>query len=436
MSSGVALHSRLVISALTITLLPEPVAPAISRWGILARSTAIALPATSRPRANVSVEPDAAKSTSSRIRRRATTLNSLLGTSIPTALLPGIGASIRMLRAARAIERSSDRASIRLTLMCGGGLDLVLGHDRAGVAADDPGVDVEARELLDDDRLVPGVDRVRLAPAAGVGARQVEQLDRRQHAGVALARGGESRGVGDVVRVAEAAAVARPRRASRERPRVARLRRAAGERRRGGRRRLGRPYGSGRRSRLPAPDAGLARRVDAGRRAGLAPAPASATGAARPRPSARRASAAAAVAASAAAAMPVLERRAGRARGPGRGRQQGAEAAGRRRSAARDGERQQDHERAGRREQRLEQARPGTARSGRRVNSPRELGSLHQAEHADVGHPDAQQRAAPRRARILARAPLEVPARQQQHERQQPAPGAEVRHRRGSATSP
>ena len=57
------------MSALTMTLLPEPVAPAMSRCGILARSTAWALPATSRPRAKVSFEPDALKSTSSRIRR-------------------------------------------------------------------------------------------------------------------------------------------------------------------------------------------------------------------------------------------------------------------------------------------------------------------------------------------------------------------------------
>ena len=55
------------MSALTMTLLPEPVAPAMSRCGILARSTALALPATSRPRAKVSVESDALKSTSSRI---------------------------------------------------------------------------------------------------------------------------------------------------------------------------------------------------------------------------------------------------------------------------------------------------------------------------------------------------------------------------------
>ena len=109
------------MSALTMTLLPEPVAPAISRCGILDRSTAWARPATSRPSANVSVDPDAEKSTSSRIRRSATMLNSLFGISIPTALLPGIGASIRMLRAASAIDRSSWSASIRLSLMCGAG---------------------------------------------------------------------------------------------------------------------------------------------------------------------------------------------------------------------------------------------------------------------------------------------------------------------------
>ena len=109
------------MSALTMTLLPEPVAPAMSRCGILARSTAWALPATSRPSANVSVEPDALKSTSSRIRRRATMLKSAFGISMPTALLPGIGASMRRERAARAIARSSARPSIRLTLMSGAG---------------------------------------------------------------------------------------------------------------------------------------------------------------------------------------------------------------------------------------------------------------------------------------------------------------------------
>ena len=103
------------MTALTMTLLPEPVAPAISRCGIFARSTALAAPATSRPRANVSFDSAAVNSTSSRIRRRATMLKSLFGISIPTALLPGIGASIRSERAARAIARSSASASIRET---------------------------------------------------------------------------------------------------------------------------------------------------------------------------------------------------------------------------------------------------------------------------------------------------------------------------------
>ncbi len=51
----------------------------------------------------------------------ATTLKSLLGISIPTTVLPGIGASIRIVRAASAIARSSARPSIRLTLTDGSG---------------------------------------------------------------------------------------------------------------------------------------------------------------------------------------------------------------------------------------------------------------------------------------------------------------------------
>ncbi len=120
-SSGVARQSRLVIRAFTMTLLPEPVAPAIRRWGILARSAARAWPATSRPRAKVSLEPEAPKSTSSMIRRSETMLKSLLGISRPTTVLPGMGASIRIVRAARAIARSSERLSIRETLIDGSG---------------------------------------------------------------------------------------------------------------------------------------------------------------------------------------------------------------------------------------------------------------------------------------------------------------------------
>ena len=56
-SSGAARISRLVMSALTMTLLPEPVAPAMSRCGIFAEVDRCGpCPATSRPRAKVSFE--------------------------------------------------------------------------------------------------------------------------------------------------------------------------------------------------------------------------------------------------------------------------------------------------------------------------------------------------------------------------------------------
>ena len=156
-SCGVASHRRLVMTALTMTLLPEPVAPAISRCGILARSTACALPATSRPRAKVRVEPDALKSSSSRMRRRATILKSLFGISMPTALLPGMGASIRSDRAASAIERSSDKASIRLSLMSGAGWTSYWVTTGPAFRPTISGRDAEARQLLDDDVFDPQV---------------------------------------------------------------------------------------------------------------------------------------------------------------------------------------------------------------------------------------------------------------------------------------
>ena len=55
------------------------------------------------------------------MRRIATTLKSMFGISRPTTCLPGIGASIRIVRAASAIARSSASASIRLTLIDGSG---------------------------------------------------------------------------------------------------------------------------------------------------------------------------------------------------------------------------------------------------------------------------------------------------------------------------
>ena len=111
------------MSALTQTLLPEPVAPAISRWGILARSTAIGLArdVAARGRTSAGWSPRAC-CVSSTSGRKPTTSLTAFGISMPTTSLPGIGASIRIERADRAIARSSARASIRETLTWCSGL--------------------------------------------------------------------------------------------------------------------------------------------------------------------------------------------------------------------------------------------------------------------------------------------------------------------------
>ena len=110
-----AWKSRLAISTLTKTLLPWPVAPAMSRWGIRVRSPTMAWPETSLPTASPSESEPARKLADSTTSRIETRLADLLGTSIPTADLPGIGASIRSGAAARARERSFWSAVMRFT---------------------------------------------------------------------------------------------------------------------------------------------------------------------------------------------------------------------------------------------------------------------------------------------------------------------------------
>ena len=99
---------------------------------------------------------------------------------MPTALLPGIGASMRRVRAARAIARSSERRLDPAHLHVRRGLDLVLGHDRPGVAPDDLGRDVEARELLDDDVLGPAVERLVAGRVDPLDGRVQQRRARRQ----------------------------------------------------------------------------------------------------------------------------------------------------------------------------------------------------------------------------------------------------------------
>ena len=97
------------------TDLPEPVAPAINTWGILAISNTTVLPPISLPTAKESLDLLSLNSLDSNKSRSITPEVSLLGTSIPTAAFPGIGASIRISAAARFNLISSANPTILLT---------------------------------------------------------------------------------------------------------------------------------------------------------------------------------------------------------------------------------------------------------------------------------------------------------------------------------
>ncbi len=100
-SSGCALYRMLMINVLIHTDLPEPVAPAISICGILAISETTTLPAISFPTAKARLDWKSLNSFVSSKSRSPTGMVSLLGTSIPIAAFPGMGASIRISIAAR-----------------------------------------------------------------------------------------------------------------------------------------------------------------------------------------------------------------------------------------------------------------------------------------------------------------------------------------------
>ena len=102
--------------ALRQTDFPEPVVPAMSRWGMAVRSATTDWPDTSWPSANRRGDSILANASDSITSRRATTETSGLGTSMPTSDLPGIGASMRRVRASIASARSFAAADMRLTL--------------------------------------------------------------------------------------------------------------------------------------------------------------------------------------------------------------------------------------------------------------------------------------------------------------------------------
>ena len=120
-SVGVERISSEQMMALTHTLLPDPVAPAIRTCGILARSALNGWPATSWPSAKASllVAPSVSKLSEPSTSLRVTRSKALFGISMPTYGSPGIGASIRIERAARPSARLSARPSIRDSLMPG-----------------------------------------------------------------------------------------------------------------------------------------------------------------------------------------------------------------------------------------------------------------------------------------------------------------------------
>src|SRR5438445_137738 len=95
-SSGVAWKSMPAISALMQTLFPDPVAPAIRRCGMRVMSPTTVLPETSVPIASDNSVLSFWKVGVWMISRRVTRLVALLGTSIPSAGLPGMGAWMRI----------------------------------------------------------------------------------------------------------------------------------------------------------------------------------------------------------------------------------------------------------------------------------------------------------------------------------------------------
>ena len=115
-SSGLALKRILIISVFIHTDLPDPVEPAMRRCGILAISVVITCPLISIPTANDILDFAFLKFSDSTNSLNVTTDISLLGTSIPIAAFPGIGASILISAAARLSLISSARLSILLTL--------------------------------------------------------------------------------------------------------------------------------------------------------------------------------------------------------------------------------------------------------------------------------------------------------------------------------
>ena len=191
--------------ALMHTLLPEPVAPAISRWGISARSTAIGWPDTSSPRAMASGEMIALNALDSITPRSDTRETDSLGTSRPTTDRPGTGASMRMGEAARARARSFCQAGdlvdphpLLLHLAADAPLDVAgvqakLGDGRPLVDLDDLGRHAKAGQGLFDDARLAAARRCRRRRAATQDPAGPEAADCRRQAAAGASPAGPTR---------------------------------------------------------------------------------------------------------------------------------------------------------------------------------------------------------------------------------------------------
>ena len=95
-SSGVDRVSSETSIELTKLDLPEPVEPATSRWGIFARLAVTIRPSMSLPSPMTIGWVSARAVGEFRTSARRTISRSALGTSMPTADFPGMGASSRI----------------------------------------------------------------------------------------------------------------------------------------------------------------------------------------------------------------------------------------------------------------------------------------------------------------------------------------------------
>ena len=111
-----------MIMALMATDLPLPVEPAMSTWGMAARSAVTMRPLMSLPMAMVRRDLALWNSSDSRQSRRWMVSRRWLGTWMPTVFLPAMR-SMRMLSARMARQRSSARPVTREYLTPASGLN-------------------------------------------------------------------------------------------------------------------------------------------------------------------------------------------------------------------------------------------------------------------------------------------------------------------------